>query len=393
MAPYAKLDSTTMPGTTYKTTIDGNSVAALRIVGKFLPHAQTSPNMTVVIDAGHIFDGATLTEVAAQTTAAFSAPVGHPRIDRIVVDNTTGAIAVVPGAEAVSPVPPAIPAGKSPVAQVAFTTSTSAITNAQITDERDFSASNAGGFGQQDTIASSATCDLGAVTSHNAVITGTATISSFGSSASVLQPIYLIEFSGTATLAHDPIALIIQGGVDLTTAAGDTAIAEYLGSGNWRVRNYERADGSSLLPFVADTGSGGHQGLVPAPAAGDAAAGKVLGASGNFIAPPSFVKAWVNFDGVGGVAINDSYNVASVTRNGLGDYTIDFTNPLPTASYAVSITTVSFSTGNTSQHGVIHGSNSGGPTLKTTTQLRILTGSSGAATLLDIEDISVVIFA
>ena len=72
--------------------------------------------MTVVIDAGYIFDGTTLTEVAAQTTAAFTAPVAHPRIDRIVVDNTTGVIAVVPGAEAVSPVPAAISAGKSPVA-------------------------------------------------------------------------------------------------------------------------------------------------------------------------------------------------------------------------------------------------------------------------------------
>lgn len=241
MAPYVKLDSTSMLGTTYKTTIDGNSVSALRIVGKFLPHAQTSPNMTVVVDSGHIFDGATLTEVAAQTTSTFSAPTAHPRIDRIVVDNTSGVIAVVAGTEAVSPVAPAIPAGKSPVAQIALTTSTTAITNIQITDERDFSAANAGGFGQQNTISSSATCDLGTVTSHNAIISGTSTISSFGSSASVLQPIYMIEFSGVLTLSYDITAMVLPGGTDIDTAPGDTAIAEYLGAGNWRIRQFSPA--------------------------------------------------------------------------------------------------------------------------------------------------------
>src|SRR5204862_1733802 len=40
-----------------------------------------------------------------------------------------------------------------------------------------------------------------------------------------------------------------------------------------------------LPPFAGDAGSGGGRGVVPAPAAGDAAAGKVLGAGGNWIVP------------------------------------------------------------------------------------------------------------
>jgi hypothetical protein len=46
-------------------------------------------------------------------------------------------------------------------------------------------------------------------------------------------------------------------------------------------------------------------------------------------------KAWVNFNGTGTVAINGSYNVSSITDNGTGDYTINFTNALPNANYSV----------------------------------------------------------
>ena len=44
--------------------------------------------------------------------------------------------------------------------------------------------------------------------------------------------------------------------------------------------------------------------------------------------------AWVNFQGTGTVSIRDSNNVSSVTDNGTGDYTVNFTNSFPNASYA-----------------------------------------------------------
>jgi len=46
-------------------------------------------------------------------------------------------------------------------------------------------------------------------------------------------------------------------------------------------------------------------------------------------------KAWVNFNGTGTVAIRDSFNVPSVTDNGTGDYTTNFTAPMPDANYSV----------------------------------------------------------
>lgn len=47
-------------------------------------------------------------------------------------------------------------------------------------------------------------------------------------------------------------------------------------------------------------------------------------------------KAWVSFNGTGTVAILASYNVSSITDNGTGDYTVNFTNALPNANYACS---------------------------------------------------------
>jgi len=46
-------------------------------------------------------------------------------------------------------------------------------------------------------------------------------------------------------------------------------------------------------------------------------------------------KAWVNFNGTGTVAIRASYNVSSITDNGTGDYTVNFTTAMVDANYWV----------------------------------------------------------
>lgn len=46
-------------------------------------------------------------------------------------------------------------------------------------------------------------------------------------------------------------------------------------------------------------------------------------------------KAWVNFNGVSGASIRSSFNVSSVTRNGLGNYTVNMTTAMPNANYAI----------------------------------------------------------
>ena len=47
-------------------------------------------------------------------------------------------------------------------------------------------------------------------------------------------------------------------------------------------------------------------------------------------------RAWVNFKGTGTVAIRASGNVSSITDNGTGDYTVNFTTAMPDANYSVS---------------------------------------------------------
>jgi hypothetical protein len=49
---------------------------------------------------------------------------------------------------------------------------------------------------------------------------------------------------------------------------------------------------------------------------------------------PGTAKAWVNFDGTGTVAIRANGNVSSITDNGVGDYTVNFTTAMPDANYS-----------------------------------------------------------
>lgn len=73
--------------------------------------------------------------------------------------------------------------------------------------------------------------------------------------------------------------------------------------------------------------------------------GAVTGTTGSFSGNLSFnsgygsaavaygCRAWVNFNGTSTVSITASGNVSSITDNGVGDYTVNFTNALADANY------------------------------------------------------------
>lgn len=63
-------------------------------------------------------------------------------------------------------------------------------------------------------------------------------------------------------------------------------------------------------------------------------------------APIFGVRAWVNFDGTGTVAIRASGNVSSITDNGVGTYTINLTTALPDANPCIVATAGDVSWGN-----------------------------------------------
>lgn len=85
-------------------------------------------------------------------------------------------------------------------------------------------------------------------------------------------------------------------------------------------------------------------------------------------------KAWVNFNGTGTVAIRASLNVSSITDNGTGDYTVNFTNAFVDANYAVAVS-------GSITGGTIRLANVSGDSAPTTTSRRVTSANSSFAAL------------
>src|SRR3990167_279179 len=113
-------------GATYPIGIDRAIAIVKRFGAWFAPHqvyaGSPNPDLAVELDAGWIWNGASLTEVAAQTVSGFTIPsAGQHCIDRVVVDALTGTASRVAGTAVTgspSATAPAIPAGKIPICRV-----------------------------------------------------------------------------------------------------------------------------------------------------------------------------------------------------------------------------------------------------------------------------------
>lgn len=119
-------------------------------------------------------------------------------------------------------------------------------------------------------IASATTTDLSAATGDYVHITGTTTITGFGTAAAGVQR--TLVFDAALNLTHNATSLILPGATSLTTAAGDTAIFRSEGSGNWRCIEYQDSAGQNLYSADAGAGSGPQLSLIRAsatPAAND----------------------------------------------------------------------------------------------------------------------------
>jgi hypothetical protein len=99
--------------------------------------------------------------------------------------------------------------------------------------------------GGVNTIAGGGTTDLGSVYQAAVTISGTATITAFGSTAPV-GAIKFLTFSGASVLTYNATSLILPTAANITTAAGDCAIVQQVSSGNWRVIAYQLASGAAL---------------------------------------------------------------------------------------------------------------------------------------------------
>jgi hypothetical protein len=105
-------------------------------------------------------------------------------------------------------------------------------------------------------------------------------------------------------------------------------------------------------------------------------------------------RAWVNFNGTGTVAINASGNVSSITDNGAGDYTVNFTTALPDANYCTQCTAYPKQIGQNINYAIgLHTTNfAAAPTTKTTSAVRIFISASNVTAGSDMADVNVAIF-
>lgn len=109
-------------------------------------------------------------------------------------------------------------------------------------------------------IASATTTDIGAATGNFVDVTGTTTITALGTVKAGVRRI--VQFDGILILTHNATSLILPGGANITTAAGDTAVFLSLGGGNWKCTRYtvdlQSLAGSVLRTEIATTSGTSH---------------------------------------------------------------------------------------------------------------------------------------
>lgn len=94
-------------------------------------------------------------------------------------------------------------------------------------------------------VASATSTPIGAAASNNVDISGTTAITSFDTVAEGINR--KGRFTGILTLTHNATSLILPGAANITTATNDRYEARSLGSGNWLVTKYEKADGTAVV--------------------------------------------------------------------------------------------------------------------------------------------------
>jgi hypothetical protein len=145
-------------------------------------------------------------------------------------------------------------------------------------------------------------------------------------------------------------------------------------------------DGTAAAPAICGTDSNTGIFFPAADRIGFAEGGVQVGefdASSNFLFNSGYgsvavaygCRAWVNFNGTGTVAIRASGNVSSITDNGTGDYTVNFTTAMPDANYGVVATcTTTIAGGGYLGAGIYAtGTGTGGASGMSTTAARIFT--------------------
>jgi hypothetical protein len=97
-------------------------------------------------------------------------------------------------------------------------------------------------------------------------------------------------------------------------------------------------------------------------------------------------RAWVNFNGTGTPAIRGSGNVTSITDNGTGNYTVNFTTAMPDTNYAV----VCMGGDSANVYGeIVHAAN---PPAQLTTSVQFLVSANNTSARADSNYVAIAVF-
>jgi hypothetical protein len=105
------------------------------------------------------------------------------------------------------------------------------------------------------TLASASTVNLGSVASQAVSITGTVSVTSFGTVKA--GTVKLVKLPAGLTIVYNATSMILPGSADILAEANDSALMLSLGSGNWQCLLYSRfsTPPSGALP-IANGGTG-----------------------------------------------------------------------------------------------------------------------------------------
>lgn len=201
-----------------------------------------------------------------------------------------------------------------------------------------------------------------------------------------------VKGSTTATVAVSDIANGTDGELITWDASGQpTTVA--VGTANHVLTSNGTGAPPTFqaIPATPDASST-VAGLAELATAAEVTSETATGGDGPLVVQPSTMKnhhgvakAWVSFSGDGTVTILDSYNVSSVTDNGTGDYTINFSITFANANYIPVMSCRSVSP-NVLDIVVVDDGNA-----PTTTSLRINTTNT-SGTLRDVDTVYVAVF-
>lgn len=153
----------------------------------------------------------------------------------------------------------------------------------------------------------------------------------------------VIKHRGIAGVPNVPsvgsvVPASMSAGAPSWSSSGGVSLPRIDSSSEGGQLNFNRASDDTSTWSIDSYGSGSTPSLRILDGANVRAS---FDSSGNFLFNSGYgsaataygCRAWVNFNGSNG-AINASGNVSSVTRNGTGDYSVNFTNAMPDANYA-----------------------------------------------------------